>query len=62
MSYHELVGALGDDAEQLEKAYGAAVEAGQADAFRQAIDARRTAAPDNLLLSLIHISEPTRPY
>jgi len=49
MSYHELVGALGDDAEQLEKAYGAAVEAGQADAFRQAIDARRTAAPDNLL-------------
>ena len=49
MSYDELFGALGDDAEQLEKAYGAAVKAGQADAFRQAIDARRTAAPDNLL-------------
>ena len=32
-----------------DRAYGAAVKAGQADAFRQAIDARRTAAPDNLL-------------
>ena len=30
MSYHELVGTLGNDAEQLEKAYGAAVKAGQA--------------------------------
>lgn len=49
MSYHELVSALGDDAEQLEKAYQAAVKAGQAEAFKQAIDARQTAAPGNLL-------------
>lgn len=49
MSYNELVSALGDDAEQLEKAYQAALKAGQAEAFKQAIDARQTAAPDNLL-------------
>ncbi len=49
MSYHELVTTLGDDAEQLETAYQAALKAGQADAFRQAIDARRTAAPQNQL-------------
>lgn len=49
MSYHELVSALGDDAEQLEEAYQAALKAGQAEAFKQAIAAGRTAAPENLL-------------
>ena len=49
MSYHELVAKLGDDAEQLEKAYQVAVKAGQADAFTQAIVAGRTAAPENRL-------------
>ncbi len=49
MSYHELIAKLGDDAEQLEKAYQVAVKAGQADAFTQAIVAGRTAAPENRL-------------
>ena len=49
MSYLELIDALGDDAEQLEQAYQAALKAGQADAFKQAIVSRRTAAPENRL-------------
>ena len=49
MSYQELVTTLAEDPEQLEQAYQAALKAGEADAFRQAIAARRTAAPDNLL-------------
>ena len=49
MSYPDLIDALGDDAEQLEQAYQAALKAGQADAFKQAIVNRRTAAPENRL-------------
>lgn len=49
MSNYELVDAIADDPEQLEQAYHAAARAGRADAFRQAIDARRTAAPENPL-------------
>jgi len=49
MTYQETVDNLGDNAEQLENLYQAAVRAGKGDAFREAIDARRAAAPDNLL-------------
>ena len=49
MSYHDTVGALAQDAEQLEQVYHAALKAGQADAFKQAIDASHTSAPENLL-------------
>ena len=49
MTYQKLVETLADDPEQLEQTYQAALKAGQADAFKQAIDTRRTAAPDNLL-------------
>jgi hypothetical protein len=49
MSYHDTVGALAEDAEQLEQLYQAAIEAGETDAFKQAIDDSHAAAPDNLL-------------
>ncbi len=49
MTYQETVDNLGDNAEQLEHLYQTAVRAGKGDAFREAIDARRAAAPDNLL-------------
>lgn len=49
MSLYGTIDELTDDPEQLEQAYRAAVAAGQADAFRQAIDARRAAAPDDRL-------------
>ena len=49
MTYQETVDNLGDNAEQLEHLYQTAVRAGKDDAFREAIDARRVAAPDNLL-------------
>jgi hypothetical protein len=51
MSYHDTVSALGQDAERLEQEYHAALEAGQADAFKQAIDDSHTRSPDNLLYS-----------
>ncbi|MBP6786506.1 MAG: hypothetical protein KA170_02875 [Candidatus Promineofilum sp.] len=51
MSYQNKVQALAADAEQLESVYQAALDAGEVDAFRQAIDANRTAAPDNLLFA-----------
>lgn len=47
--YHNTVGALAGDAAQLEQVYQAAVKAGEVDAFTQAIEAGRSAAPDNLL-------------
>jgi hypothetical protein len=49
MSYHHIVTTLADDPEHLEQAYQAAVKAGEADAFRQAINAGRTSTPDNML-------------
>ena len=49
MTYLDLVSELADDPEQLERAYQAAVKAGEADAFRQAIDSRRQMAPENRL-------------
>ena len=49
MSYHDTVGALAADAEQLEQVYHAALEAGEPDAFKQAIDDSHANAPDNLL-------------
>jgi hypothetical protein len=51
MSYHDTVDALAGDPEQLEDAYHSALKAGQADAFRQAIEAGHAAAPDNLLFA-----------
>ncbi|MGW8319048.1 MAG: hypothetical protein ACWGPS_07340 [Candidatus Promineifilaceae bacterium] len=49
MSYHETVGTLAEDPEQLEQVYRAALEAGETDAFQRAIDANHTTAPENLL-------------
>ena len=49
MSYHDTVSALAADAEQLERVYQTALKAGEADAFKQAIDASYTADPENLL-------------
>lgn len=49
MAYHELVSTLADDPERLEQAYQAAVKTGEAEAFEQAILAKQTVAPDNLL-------------
>jgi hypothetical protein len=49
MSYHDAVSALAQDAEQLEQVYHAALEAGETDAFKQAIDESHTTAPENLL-------------
>jgi len=49
MSYHDTVSALSTDAEQLEHVYRAARQAGETDAFKQAIDDSRASAPENLL-------------
>ncbi|MDX1613573.1 MAG: hypothetical protein R3300_04635 [Candidatus Promineifilaceae bacterium] len=49
MSYHEMIRVHSDDAETLERVYRTALQAGEADAFRVAIDANYVAAPDNLL-------------
>ena len=49
MLYHDQVGALAEDAEQLEEVYQAALRAGDAGAFKQAIDDSHTSAPENLL-------------
>ena len=51
MSYHDKVKGLTADAEQLEQVYRAARDAGDGDAFREAIDASHAQAPDNLLLA-----------
>lgn len=48
-SYREKVGALAGDAEQLERVYQAAVKAGEAEAFEEAIEASHASAPGNLL-------------
>jgi hypothetical protein len=49
MSYHDKISDLAQDAEQMEILYHAAVKAGQAAAFAEAIEASQAAAPDNLL-------------
>ena len=49
MSYQDTIHTLAGDPEQLEAVYQTALQAGEADAFRQAIDTNHTAAPDNLL-------------
>ncbi len=49
MSYHDTVSALAQDAERLEQAYQAALKAGEAEAFKKAIDDSHTKTPDNLL-------------
>jgi len=47
--YRQTVNALAADPEKLELAYQAALDADESEAFRQAIDASYTTAPDNLL-------------
>ncbi len=49
MSFRDIVPTLGADAEQLELTYQAALAAGEADTFAEAIVASHAAAPDNLL-------------
>src|SRR5690606_22322362 len=49
MTYDTTINNLANDPEQLEQAYQAALRAGEAEAFRNAIESGRTAAPDNLL-------------
>ena len=49
MSYHEEVETLAQDPARLEQVYAEASEAGQGDAFKQAIDESYASAPDNLL-------------
>jgi hypothetical protein len=49
MSYHDKVGALAQDAEQMEQVYHAALKAGDTDAFKEAIDDSYRSAPKNLL-------------
>ena len=54
MSLNDTINAMSDDPEQLELTYQAALKAGQAAAFREAIDAGRAAAPDNMLYAAWH--------
>lgn len=49
MSFRSMMNEVADDPEQLEQAYQAAVQAGEVEAFQQAIDARRAAAPEDRL-------------
>ena len=49
MSYHDKVGALAQDAEQMEQVYHAALKAGETDALKEAIDDSYRSAPENLL-------------
>ena len=49
MSYHDTVSTLAQDAEQLEQVFQTAIEAGEMDAFKQAIDDSHASAPENLL-------------
>ena len=49
MSYHDRVSALAEDAEHLEEAYQGAVQAGDTEAFQQAIEDGYRSAPGNLL-------------
>jgi hypothetical protein len=48
-SYRRTVSALAEDPEKLELVYRAALEAGESEAFKHAIDGSHATAPDNLL-------------
>jgi hypothetical protein len=48
-SYRRTVSTLAEDPEKLELVYRAALETGESEAFKQAIDASHATAPDNLL-------------
>jgi hypothetical protein len=48
-SYHATVSALAQDAEQMEQVFRAALQAGERDAFKEAVDDSYRAAPENLL-------------
>lgn len=54
MSYEPILREHAADAEQLEKAYQQARQAGEAIPFKMAVDASYTAAPDNLLYAAWH--------
>ncbi|NUQ37881.1 MAG: hypothetical protein HUU23_08820 [Caldilineales bacterium] len=54
MSYLTTIRTLGDDAEQLEMTYQTALKAGEAAAFKEAIDATYAAAPNHLLYAAWH--------
>ena len=67
MSSHDRVRALDQEPELLEQAYQAAVEAGEEDAFRQAIGESHLSAPENLLYAawfhrLKHTAARAREY
>jgi len=49
MSYQETITKVAEDPEQLEQVYHAAIQAGESDAFQQAIEDRHRTTPDNLL-------------
>jgi hypothetical protein len=49
MSYQETITKVAEDPEQLEQVYHAAIQAGESDAFQQAIEERHRTTPDNLL-------------
>ena len=49
MTYGETIGALAADPAELEHVYQEALKSGETDAFKEAIDDRYHAAPDNLL-------------
>jgi hypothetical protein len=48
-TYRETIGALAGDPAELEQVYQEARNSGEMDAFKEAIDDRYHAAPDNLL-------------
>lgn len=50
-SYQDTVNTLAEDAEQLEQIYQEALKAGEAEAFKQAIEVGHTDTPDNLLFA-----------
>lgn len=47
MSYHSTINDLGQDAERLEEAYQSAIKAGEAEAFKEAMDEHYASWPDN---------------
>jgi hypothetical protein len=51
MSYQDTIREHSDHPEQLEQVYRTAFEAGEADAFKQAIEAGYTSEPKNLLFA-----------
>ena len=60
MSYNDTISALAEDAEQLEQVYQTALQAGETDAFQEAIDRSHTTAPDNLLYAAWFTSQTDR--